>query len=205
MSGGGLGQAGGFVTVVSGLPRSGTSMLMQMLAAGGMPVLTDGVRAADEDNPLGYFEYEPVKRSANDVAWVAGSVGKAVKVVHLLLPCLPAEYQYRVLFIRREMGDVLASQRRMLERSGRRGAELAESRLAEIFEGQVGRVLEWLGRQGNFSLLPLEYREVTANPLAAARRMNRFLNGGMDEAAMAQRVIIRPAEVRSKRQREREP
>ena len=168
-------------------------MLMQMLAAGGMPVLTDGVRAADEDNPFGYFEYEPAKRSARDVGWVGEAVGKAVKVVHLLLPCLPAEYEYRVLLIRREMGEVLASQRRMLERAGRRGAELPEGRLAEVLEGQVTRVMEWVGRQGNFSMLELEYAGVTKEPAAEARRINEFLGGGMDEAAMTRRVV--PASV----------
>lgn len=177
--------------MVSGLPRSGTSMLMQMLAAGGMPVLTDGVRQADEDNPYGYFEYEPVKRSATDVTWVSDAVGKAVKVVHLLLPWLPADYPYRVLFMRREMNEVLASQQRMLRRTGRRGADLPDGRLAEVFEDQVTRVVEWLGRQHNIAVLSLQYRAVLDDPPAAARQINDFLCGGLDEAAMAGRVVRR--------------
>jgi hypothetical protein len=166
-------------------------MLMQMLAAGGIPVLTDGVRAADADNPYGYFEYEPVKRSAADVSWVTEAVGKAVKVIHLLLPSLPPTYQYRVLFIRRDVGEVLASQRRMLDRTDRRGAELPDQRLAEVFERQVDRALEWLERQPQFSLLLLDYRQVTENPVAEANRINQFLGAGLDEAAMAR--CVRPA------------
>jgi hypothetical protein len=166
-------------------------MLMQMIAAGGMPILTDGLRAADVDNPWGYLEYEPVKRSATDVSWVADAVGKAVKVVHLLLPCLPQDYTYRVLFIRRDIAEVLASQRRMLDRAGRRGAELPDRRLAEVFEAQVRRALEWAGRQPSCSVLRLEYREVTENPAARASRINQFLGGSLDEAAMA--ACVRPA------------
>ena len=177
--------------MVSGLPRSGTSMLMQMLAAGGMPVLTDGLRQADEDNPWGYFEYEPVKRSATDVAWVTDAVGKAVKVVHLLLPSLPAEYLYRVLFIRRDIGQVLASQRRMLQRAGRRGAVMPDEQLARVFDDQVKRVTQWVGRRDNMVMLPLEYRAVLDDPPAAARQINQCLGGHLDEAAMAGRVVRR--------------
>src|SRR3569833_79554 len=113
-----------FITVVSGLPRSGTSMMMQMLAAGGMPMLTDGVRGPDPDNPRGYFAFGPVKRTPQDARWLAGAPGKAVKVVHSLLPALPGGYEYRVLFMLRDMHEVLASQDTMLRRLGRCGADL---------------------------------------------------------------------------------
>ncbi|HNY87520.1 MAG TPA: hypothetical protein PKN23_13545, partial [Candidatus Hydrogenedentes bacterium] len=111
------------IVVVSGLPRSGTSMMMRMLAAGGMPLFTDGVRAADSDNPLGYFEHEAVKRLREDASWVPGAAGKAVKVVSALLPALPEGFQYRVILMRRPLEEVLASQRRMF---GRRGAPAAD-------------------------------------------------------------------------------
>src|SRR5438046_6429896 len=108
-----------YITVVSGLPRSGTSLMMQMLRAGGMPVRTDGFRKADEDNPRGYLEYEPVKRTREDSSWVSDAVGKAVKVVYLLLRDLPDGFDYRVILMRRSLREVLASQSAMLMRSGR--------------------------------------------------------------------------------------
>src|SRR5262245_41311102 len=107
-----------YVTVVSGLPRSGTSLMMQMLAAGGMAVLTDELRGPDPDNPRGYYEFEPVKRTRHDPSWLVGAPGKAVKLVHLLLYDLPAEYSYRVIFMKRRLSEVLASQRAMLDRQG---------------------------------------------------------------------------------------
>src|SRR5437868_1127771 len=105
-----------FLTIVSGLPRSGTSMMMRMLEAGGMPVLTDKVRSADEDNPNGYFEFEAVKRTKQDASWLDDSGGRAVKMVYRLLYDLPVNRNYRVLFMRRNLKEVLASQREMLRR-----------------------------------------------------------------------------------------
>ena len=104
-----------FVTIVSGLPRSGTSMMMQAIAAGGIPALTDGFRAADVDNPRGYYEFEPVKKTREDASWLDRAGGKVVKMVYRLLYDLPAEgYEYRVVFMRRDIREVLASQKKML-------------------------------------------------------------------------------------------
>jgi hypothetical protein len=176
------------ITIVTGLPRSGTSMMMQMLAAGGMPVLTDGARPADTDNPRGYLEFEPAKRTARDAGWVAAAAGKAVKLVHLLLPDLPAGYQYRVLFMHRDMEEVLASQRAMLERLGRRGAELSPQRLAAAFSEQLRRVGDWIARQPHVSALDVEYHRVIESPSTEARRVNQFLGGSLDETKMAAAV-----------------
>ena len=105
--------------VVSGLPRSGTSLMMNMLQAGGVPIVTDEQRTADDDNPKGYFELERVKQlSKGDVAWVSGAHGKAVKVISALLEHLPPTSSYKILFMRRRLPEVLASQRKMLERRG---------------------------------------------------------------------------------------
>lgn len=106
------------VTIVTGLPRSGTSMMMRMLEAGGLPVLVDGRRGADIDNPNGYYEFEPVKETRTDASWVEGARGRAVKMVYRLLYDVPAEFRYRVLFMRRDLGEILASQRKMLTRHG---------------------------------------------------------------------------------------
>jgi hypothetical protein len=107
------------IVVVSGLPRSGTSMMMKMLEAGGIPVLTDYEREADEDNPKGYFEFERVKNLKDgDDAWLPQAKGKVVKVIAALLTDLPSSYEYEVIFMRRAMPEILASQRQMLIRRG---------------------------------------------------------------------------------------
>ena len=177
-----------YVTIVSGLPRSGTSMMMQMLAAGGMPVLADDARAPDPDNPRGYFEFGPAKRTARDGRWVGGAVGKAVKVVHLLVPALPAGYEYRVVFMCRDVREVLASQAEMLRRLGRRGADLRPARLAEVFAGQLRRAREWVAGRAHFAALDVDYGQVVADPAGQAARVNRFLDGRLDEARMAAAV-----------------
>lgn len=174
------------VVVVSGLPRSGTSMAMRMLAAGGVPLFTDGIRQADEDNPRGYFEYEKIKSLERDPEknWLPEARGKAVKVVSELLPALPSTCLYRVIFINRDLGEVIASQNKMLLR---RGEPLAEddARIEVLFERHLRVVKSWVKRQKNFELLEIEYREVVADPLENARRIRDFLGLPLDPARMA--------------------
>src|SRR5665213_1543473 len=124
-----------FITIVSGLPRSGTSLMMQMLAAGGIPPLTDQQRMPDENNPRGYLEYEAVKQLRNDRSWLANARGKAVKIIHLLLSELPNDgsLTFRVFLMQRAIDEVLASQRKMLARDGKAGAALADETLARIY------------------------------------------------------------------------
>jgi len=112
------------ITIVSGLPRSGTSLMMQMLAAGGLPPLTDGERTSDESNPRGYYEYEPVKRLRTDRSWLPQAQGRVVKIIHLLLRELPVEgqFQYRVILMKRPIEEILASQRAMLQRASKAAA-----------------------------------------------------------------------------------
>lgn len=176
------------VTIVSGLPRSGTSVMMQMLHAGGLPALTDGHRAADEDNPRGYYELEAVKQIRADKSWLSDAIGKVVKLVHLLLPELPGGFEYRVIFMRRDLDEVLASQRKMLQRSGRAGGQLPEAQMKAVFARQVQTVLEWLARQPNARCIEVDYRELVESPGVIAARVNAFLGGGLDEAKMASAV-----------------
>jgi hypothetical protein len=179
------------VTVVSGLPRSGTSLAMQMLRAGGVPLLTDAMRPPDADNPSGYLEYAPVLRTATDASWVAQAPGKAVKVVYALLRQLPPGFEYRVLWMRRRLEDVIASQERMLARRGAPAdAALSRERLAAVFAAQLAETETWLAQQPSFRVLALDYNEVVADPQPAARAIDVFLGGGLDREAMAAAVDL---------------
>jgi hypothetical protein len=162
--------------------------MMQMLAAGGMPLLTDDMRPPDEDNPRGYLEFDPVRRTRSDPDWVALAVGKAVKVVHLLLQDLPQSFDYRVILMRRDLRDVLASQRTMLNRLGRRGAKLEDDRLLAVYAVQLRTASEWLRTQPWVRMVEVEYGECLHNPLGIAERVNAFLDGQLDVRAMAAAV-----------------
>jgi len=174
------------IVVVSGLPRSGTSMIMKMLEAGGLPVLTDGQRVADEDNPKGYYEVERVKKLAEeaDKGWLAAARGKVIKVISYLLKSLPPEFNYRVVFIRRDMEEVLASQRKMLARRSEAETTSPE-RMRALFEDDLWRAGYQLKRRAEFEAIEVEYTAVLARPLEEARRLDRFLGGGLDVDAMA--------------------
>ena len=177
-----------FITVVSGLPRSGTSMMMQMLAAGGMPVVSDGLRTADADNPRGYFELEAVKKSKADPAWVAGARGHAVKVISMLLCELPADYEYRVVFMLRDMGEILASQKEMLKRRGTLGADSGDAAMQRHFEAHLKKVGAWLAERKNFRVHFCEYRALLREPASQAHRVADFLGGSLDEPAMVRAI-----------------
>ena len=118
------------VVVVSGLPRSGTSMIMQLLESGGVPILTDGQREADEDNPRGYYELDVVKHLKTEKQWVASAGGMAVKVIAQLLVHLPPQFKYKIVFVQRELDEILASQEKMLQRSQRTGADIFQRAIA---------------------------------------------------------------------------
>lgn len=182
-----MSTAGDPVVVVSGLPRSGTSMMMQMLGAGGLEPWTDGVRRADEDNPAGYLECERVKHLAADRAWVGQARGRAVKVVSRLLGELPVDEEYRVLFMQRDLSEVLASQQTMLRRQNR-PVDADDGHLAGIFTEHLRQVEEWLAAQPKVQTLWVAYRQAIAEPLATAVRVAAFLDRPLDVAAMARAV-----------------
>jgi hypothetical protein len=169
-----------FITIVSGLPRSGTSMMMQVIEAGGIPALTDNVRTKDEDNPQGYYEFEPVKKTREDPSWVPGARGKVVKMVYRLLYDLPADQEYRVIFMRRNVDEVLASQKKMLQRSGKPGAAVSDEKLKELFIEELERFDRWIASQPNFSLIEVDYRDMVASPGMQCKRINAFLGGVLD-------------------------
>jgi hypothetical protein len=186
-----------FITIVSGLPRSGTSMVMQMLEAGGLKPLSDELREADEDNPRGYYEFEPVKQTAKDAAWVPLARGKVVKIIYRLLYDLPKDQQYRVIFMQRNMEEIIASQNAMLERRGQRGGGLSDENMAKAFEGQLAEFEEWIASQPCFSVLYVKYKDALEDPLAQSERISSFLGGGLDTAAMAE--VVDPSLYRKRR------
>jgi hypothetical protein len=179
------------VIIISGLPRSGTSMLMQMVAAGGVPVLTDGVRQADEDNPRGYFEFQPVKNLHRDAEWLNTAKGQAVKVVAPLLPQLPAGFQYRIIFINRNLYQILSSQAQMLRRHQQTVEDTPErrARLKEEYSKLLVRVTTLLTGRSDVQVLFLDREDVLLHPSSAARRINRFLGGRLNEQSMAEAVV----------------
>lgn len=185
-----------FITIVSGLPRSGTSMMMQAIEAGGIPALTDNIRKKDEDNPKGYYEFEPVKKTKDDPSWVSGARGKVVKMVYALLYDLPEEYEYRVIFMRRNIDEVLASQKIMLQRSGRKGAKISDEKLVELFKTQLAKFDHWIAARKNFSILPVNYKDMITSPKEQCERINKFLGGVLDIDAST--AVVNPSLYRNR-------
>jgi hypothetical protein len=177
------------VIVVSGLPRSGTSLMMNMLQAGGVPIVTDELRTADDDNPKGYFELEQVKQlSKGDVAWVSGAHGKAVKVISALLEHLPPTSTYKIVFMRRRLPEVLASQRKMLERRGEPTDTVPDAMMASLFEKHLVKIEGWMAAQENMSVLYLPYHEVAEQPEKHVDEIIGFLGLELDRAKMLEAV-----------------
>lgn len=185
------------IGIVSGLPRSGTSMMMRMLRAGGLEVLTDDLRTPDQDNPKGYFEFERVKQIQHDKSWLEEARGKVVKMISQLLLHLPAEYRYNVVFMHREMEELLASQRKMLEHRGEPLDEASDPRMAELFHKHLERVRAWLDHQSNFDVIHVSYNQVLDAPREQARRVDRFFGAGLDVKAMVD--VVDPTLYRQRR------
>ena len=177
------------IVVVSGLPRSGTSMAMRMLEATGLPIVSDGEREADEDNPRGYFELERVKDLAreDDWSWLGQARGKAVKVISYLLKELPDDHNYKVIFMRRDLREVLASQAKMLERRGEAN-ESDDERMIELYENDLWKANYLLKNNARFECLYVHYREVLENPMAEAQRISEFIGADADADRMAAAV-----------------
>lgn len=172
------------IAIVSGLPRSGTSMMMRMIEAGGVPALVDNIRKADEDNPRGYYEYEPVKKTKEDPSWLTNAGGRVVKMVYRLLYDLPADRQYRVIFTRRHLDEVIKSQDVMLGRMGKDAGKLPPDKLKQLFAQQLAEFEAWIAKQPNFRILYTSYNDTIDNPRATVAAVNEFLGGTLDAAAM---------------------
>jgi Sulfotransferase domain len=174
-----------FVTLVSGLPRSGTSMMMKMLEAGGMPVLVDHMRTADEDNPEGYYEFERVKKIETDSAWLDEAHGRVVKMISALLRHLPPTHYYKVVFMRRTLAEVLASQRQMLIRRDKPTDATSDEKMAEFFTAHLRRVETWLAEQPNVDVLYVSYNDMMQDPASHCACIVAFLGLPLDPERMA--------------------
>jgi hypothetical protein len=177
------------IVIVSGLPRSGTSLMMQCLRAGGIAIATDGLRGADEDNPLGYFELEAVKRLRDSPGLVNPEElrGRAVKIVPPLLYCLPSGHCYRVIVMRRNLNEVVASQNIMLERRGMVITETNET-MVSVLQRELNRLFDWLRRRTDVSFISIDYQDLVLNPWNAVDAVNAFLGGGCDTLQMSKVV-----------------
>lgn len=176
------------ITIVSGLPRSGTSMMMRMLESGGLPILKDGVRKPDEHNPGGYYELACVRHLADDSSWMPQAEGKAVKVVSALLRHLPAGHEYRVVFMLRDLGEVLASQARMLGCVA--DSDASGHRMRACFETHLRQIRHWIEGRRGMAALYVTYEDVLARPGEEAERVAAFLGAELELARMA--AVVEP-------------
>jgi hypothetical protein len=174
------------IIIVSGLPRCGTSLMMQMLDYGGVPVVTDHIRTADQDNPRGYYEFERVKKLKEDVSWLPAARGKAIKMVSQLLHELPSNERYRIIFMERDLDEMLVSQDKMLARLNKPSAP--RGAVAEAFRKHLRRVRTWLLEQPNITVLFVSYNDLVERPDVEAERVGAFLEGKADPGSMLKAV-----------------
>ncbi len=178
----------GTITIVSGMPRSGTSMMMQMLQAGGLAVLTDNIRASDENNPKGYLEYQKVKSLATDNSWIHEGQNKVIKVIAQLLQHLPASYQYKVVFMERDMEEIIKSQQIMLGKKSEVDKKVYPTALADTFKKQLEKTRSWIKTHPQFEVMYVDYADVINNPSEVAENLSMFLDADLNSAKMVEAV-----------------
>lgn len=176
------------ITIVSGLPRSGTSLMMQMLQAGGMPVLTDQVRQPDESNPRGYYEYEKVKQLKDNSDWLKQAGQKAVKVISMLLYDLPAEFDFRIIFMLRDLSEILASQKKMLTHQGVEDEGPENARMKAHFNKHLEDLKKWLSHNKNMDVYYCNYNLLISDPRFMLTEISRFLGLPLNVDNMAETV-----------------
>ena len=176
------------ITIVSGLPRSGTSLMMQMLTAGGLPAVSDGERRADIDNPKGYLEWERIKQLPKDPSLINEAEGKVVKVISQLLFSLPAGHDYRVIFMQRPLPEVMASQDEMLRRRGTYDAAVDNSAVVNAFRDHLYKIHSWLSSQPHIAVLRLPYHDVLNQPRESSEKIKDFLGVELRLEAMTRQV-----------------
>lgn len=185
------------LTIVSGLPRSGTSMMMKTLEAGGLPVLIDNIREADYDNPKGYYEFEPVKKTKEDPSWLEDADGKVVKMVYRLLYDLPPGNNYRIVFMQRKIEEVIASQNVMLSKREPNAPQLPDDKVAALFRAELQKVYDWIKTRPDFSVLYVDYGRMLGESETQIREIADFLGGDLNIEAM--QAVVDPALYRNRR------
>jgi len=186
------------IIVVSGLPRSGTSMMMNMLTAADLEIVSDRLRTAEEDNPKGYFEDERVKdlEKNENRSWLRDCRGKVIKIISFLLKDLPAENRYKVIFMRRDLNEVMASQNKMLRRRGEPVDESSDQKMIDLYKSHLQKVDFSLKSRPDIEYVDIEYREAVANPREQAERVTRFLELDLDVDRMV--LAVDPALYRNR-------
>jgi thioredoxin len=180
-------EARPFITIVSGLPRSGTSLMMRMLNAGGIPALCDELRTPDADNPNGYYEFEDVKCIEQYSTWLERAPGHAVKMVYSLLKHLPVDREYRVVFMRRHVDEVLQSQKKMLERNGI-ATDIPDAQLKALFERELRQFYAWLPSQRHLKLVNISYNELLSRPDSTVAQINRHFDYALNTEPMVRMI-----------------
>ncbi len=175
------------IVVVTGLPRSGTSMMMQMLVAGGIQPYIDDTRQPDESNPKGYFESERVKKLPYLNNWIGECEGKVVKVVAPLITYLPQGFNYRLVYMTRNLEEIVESQTAMLDALNREGGNLTPEKFRELFASQT-RSLGYLLKLNGISYCEVSYHDTIQSPRTTADQICRFLNFDLDIDAMVTAV-----------------
>lgn len=168
------------ITIVSGLPRSGTSMMMRMLEAGGMVILTDSIRKADIDNPRGYYEFEKVKKIKEDASWLEDARGKVFKMVSMLLYDLPMEKTYKIIFMKRNINEMMKSQRKMIERQKPEQVNFDSEKMSVIYEKHLNEVEPWVKAQENMDVIFVKYNDLIENAEENSLKVIRFLGRRLD-------------------------
>ena len=172
------------IIIVSGLPRSGTSMMMKMLAEGGLPVITDEERRSDDDNPNGYFELEVVRQlKQGNFDWLKEAQGKGVKVISALLEFLPQDYEYKIIFMERDPQETLASQKKMLDHRGQT-SKLSDEEMEQQFHQHLSAIKPWLVRQPNIELCSVNYNALMTDPAINCAKIVDFLELPLNKSRM---------------------
>lgn len=179
------------ITIVSGLPRSGTSMMMKMLEAGGLPSLTDFKRSPDESNPRGYYEFERVKKLQDgDQEWLETAQGKVVKVISALLEFLPPIYPYKILYMQRNIIEVLNSQRQMLNRLHQKTDPISDEQFVSLFQKHEAKVEAWISDQPRMEICYVSYNDLLVNPWMQLQKVRQFLEIPLNLSKMLQVIDV---------------
>lgn len=172
------------ITIVSGLPRSGTSLMMQILDAGGISPFCDNQRKPDENNPRGYFESEKVKRLKTDNSWIKNANGKALKVISFLLSDLPIDQSYKIIFMTRNISEILVSQRKMLVDRNKTGTIADDEKIRQHYQKHLKQVRDWLNLADEINVFYCDYNRLIHSTSESVKELVAFMESELDYAKM---------------------